>query len=86
MSATEKRIPSRESQGSARPQNDSCPYCGASPHQGPVKAKCSVCGMNITEDHFPHVILVNPGGRVVHFCSLVCMLNYEHLEEGDSDG
>lgn len=86
MTNTGRRIPSGESQESEGSQSDSCPYCGSSPHQGPAKAKCSVCGMNITEDHFPHIILVDPEEGVIHFCSLVCMFNYEHIEEGDSDG
>lgn len=82
----EKRTPRGEPKESAGPQSDSCPYCGTSPRQGSVKAKCSVCGMAITENHFPHIIRVNPGEGVIHFCSLVCMFNYEHIEDGDTDG
>ncbi len=68
------------------PMEDTCPYCGSSQSRGSTKAKCAVCGMGITENHFPHIIRVDPEYRVAHLCSLACMSNYEHVEDGDSGG
>ena len=76
----------KESGSPSGSRTGSCPYCGTSLRQCPAKAKCSVCGMTITEDHFPHIIRVDPEGGTVHFCSLACMDNYEYIEEGDGDG
>lgn len=81
--ASDSRPTDKEPKSPSESQPGSCSYCGTPQRQGPTKAICSVCGMIIAEDHFPHIIRVDPEGGTAHFCSLVCMDNYEYIEEGD---
>ena len=60
-----------------------CPYCGGRAHGGPVRALCSVCGMGIDADHYPHIIRIESDKPPAHFCSVACTGNFEYLEAGE---
>ncbi|OGS51158.1 MAG: hypothetical protein A3K65_00250 [Euryarchaeota archaeon RBG_16_68_12] len=66
-------------------RGESCPYCGKPAHGSRTMASCAVCGMKIGRDHVPHILLVDPKGATSHFCSIVCMDNFEFLEEAGED-
>jgi ribosomal protein L24E len=64
---------------------ESCPFCGRPAHETRTMASCAFCGMKIDRDHVPHILLVDPAGATSHFCSIVCMDNFEFLEEAAED-
>ncbi len=72
-------------EGGAERDEPSCAYCGQPMRAASPPAKCAVCGMGISEDHFPRIVRVEPNEPPVGFCSVACMDNYDAFQEAADD-
>ncbi len=62
-----------------------CPFCGREPESEPTRARCSVCGMALPSNRYPHITRIEAGKSSAHFCGVTCMDNFEFMEEGGDD-